>query len=628
MCRRLTFDTRRTFLILIAAAQSISLDEIRNVLAVAPGAKDHDSRRVPFTKDIENLCSPLVTFEKPREGDADDNPLLKLCHKTVEDFFLQDPDSLDMDPKSNLRKYFVTYKRANEAMAIDCLNYLQYKQYESPTLKVGTILSKPIAKEHAFLPYAAMFWAQHCDWVGHGPAKEVTHAALRFLQGPTLRTCLEVQAHVGPYLFGRYVDKRHRASYHMCVKGSRLRVNDSFGVPLPQWLDTLSSQGWTLDRSMCHFIGEWREVLIQHPDGLRYCLPLRKFEPTCHLEPLGEHKNITVAHLEDQYNQFSPLKDFNSNDMQILRVGFRGKTLWVDVLFHQAEGPFQRLQIPLFAKKKSAVQSDHKVLLPDGDFRVWAMNIATRGGNPDIIEAWRLDPHDLSLRWTSHDKSKARKVPLAFSRASVGRRKGSWEIQSTKNFEPDAVRSWSMQVVHVSWKSSRHVPDTNARLLFEEHDHSDSSSSESEEEGKEDSPAPVSPESASDDDSDDDSDNESTTSQSRATETADETSHADSESDEDEGQITDCLILTPCDEDPSWHPWSGAHQIWARIGCAAHPVLPLLAVSHTARQLEVIDTVTRDQKMKHLPDLADLQDTPLASLRGMLSTEPVRQDGC
>lgn len=617
----LIIDTRRTFSILIAAAQSISLDEIRNILAVTPNAKDHDARRVPFTKDIQNLCIPLVTFGKPRQGDDDDNPLLKLCHKTVEDFFLQSPESLNMDRTSKLRKYFVTYKQANEAIAMDCLSYLQYKRYENPTLGLAALLSKPIAKEHAFLPYAATFWAQHCDVVRPSPAKELGQAALSFLQGPTLRTCLEVQTYVGPYLFGRYVGRKDRSSYKMCIKGSRERDSDSFGVPLPQWLDTLSTEGWTVDRSMCHFIGEWREVLISHPDGLASCLPLRKFEPACHLSPQGEHKTINVAHLEDHYKHLSSVKGSDPKDGQLLGVAFRGKTLWVDLLLSRSHGTFKRLQLPLFTKKKSIVQSDHRILLPEEDRCDWTLTIASHMGAPETVEAWRLDPHNLSIISISHDSSKQRKVPLAFSRENVGRRKGSWEVQSTQNFEPNAVRSDSMQVVHVTWKSHKHAPDENLRLLFEDDD-SESSSSESEEEEVE-NPVAVSPESSSDDDSEDDSVTESTASHSRGTETANETSDTDSDSEADEGHITDCLILKTCDGDPSWHPWSGSNQVWSHIGCAVHPVLPVLAVSHTARQLEVIDTATRTQKTKHLPDVSDLQDVPLASLRGKKAIKPV-----
>lgn len=624
----LTSAPRRTFSFLIAAAQSISLDEMRNVLAVTSYAKDHDLRRVPFTKDIENLCSPLITLGNPRDGDGDDNPLLKLCHKTVEDFLLQSPDDLDLDPTSKLRKYFVTYNQANEAIAMDCLTYLQYKRYENSALEVGAILSKPIPKDHAFLPYAATFWAQHCDAIGPSAVKEVGQAVLKFLQGPTLRTCLEIQAYVGPYLFSRYVDRRDQALYQMCIKGSRVRDNDSFGVPLPQWLDTLSSQAWSVDRSMCHFIGEWREVLTSHPDGLVSCLPLREFEPACHLSPLRGHKNINVAHLEEQYKHLGSVKDVDRKNFQLLGVAFRGKTLWVDVLFYRSRGNFQRLQIPLFAKKKSTLQSDHEVLLPEEGLRNWTMSIANRAANIDTLEAWRLDPQNLSIRCISYDTSKQRKVPLAFAKENDGKRKGLWEVQSAQRFEADAVRSGSMQVVHVTWKSSKRLSDTNLALAFEGDDDSDTSSSESEEEEMEE-PAPVSPESASesssDDDSDDDSVTESTTSQSRETETADETSDTNSDSGTDEGHITDCLIMTPCDGDPSWHPWPGAHQVWSRIGCAVHPKLPLLAVSHTARQLEVIDTSTRTQETKHLPDVSDLQDAPLASLRGMNSMQSLPQ---
>lgn len=308
-------------MVLIAAAQSISLDEIHNILAVAPHAKDHDSRRVPFANNIERLCSPLVTFGKARKDDDDDNSILRLCHKTVEDFFLQNPDSLDLDPTSKLRKYFVTPEKAHVAIAMDCLTYLQYKRYENPTLDIGAIVSKPILKEHALLPYAATFWAQHFDVTKRSPSKEVGQAVMNFLQGPALRTCLAVQAHIGPYLFGRHVGKKGRTSYRMCIKGSRVRDNDSFEIPLPQWLDTLSPQGWTVDRSMCHFIGKWREVLTTHPDGLELCHLLRKFEPACHLAPQGESKNMNIAHLEESYKYLSSVKGFHPKDAQLLGVG-------------------------------------------------------------------------------------------------------------------------------------------------------------------------------------------------------------------------------------------------------------------------------------------------------------------
>lgn len=612
-------------MILIAAAQSISLDEIQNILAVTPHAKDHDSRRVPYANNIERLCSPLVTFGKARKDDDDDNSILKLCHKTVEDFFLQNPDSLNLDPASKLRKYFVTPEKAHVAIAMDCLTYLQYKRYENPTLDIGAIVSKPIPKDHAFLPYAATFWAQHFDVTKQSPSEEVGQAVMKFLQGPALRTCLAVQAHIGPYLFGRYVGKKGRTSYRMCIKGSRVRDNDNFGIPLPQWLDMVSPQGWTVDRSMCHFIGEWREVLTTHPDGLELCHPLRKFEPACHLTPQGENKNINITHLEESYKHVGSVKHVDPKDARLLGVAFRGKTLWVDLLLHRSQGNSERLQIPLFTKKKSIVQSDHRVLLPEGDHYDWGMAIASRAGSSETIEAWTLDPQNLTIRCISQDISKQRKVPLAFSRENVGRRKGSWKVQSTQNFKHDSLGNGSMQVAHVTWKSSKRVVDTNLKLLFEEEDDSDSSSSDSEEEeANNQRPVSSGSESSSDDDSDDDSDSVSSAPDSRGTETAIETSDTDSESDADEGQISDCLVLVPCDGEPSWHPWSGPHQVWSRVSCAVHPTLPLLAVSHTARQLEVIDTTTRTQKTKHLPDLADLQDAPEASLRGMKTPDPQR----
>jgi hypothetical protein len=106
---------------------------------------------------MEKLYSPLIIFGKPRKGNDNNNPLLKLYYKTIKDFFLQSLDNLGIGPTSKLRKYFVSYKQANEAIAMDCLTYLQYKRYEKPTYKMSTILTKLIKKEHVFLPYTAIF---------------------------------------------------------------------------------------------------------------------------------------------------------------------------------------------------------------------------------------------------------------------------------------------------------------------------------------------------------------------------------------------------------------------------------------------------------------------------------------
>lgn len=376
-----------------------------------------------------------------------------------------------------------------------------------------------------------------------------------------------------------------------------------------------------LDRSMCHFISEWREVLLQHSDRLESCLPLRHFEHSCHLTRSRGHKHVSVAGLEEQCKHLIPSGKLGIKNFQTLHVTFRGTTLWVDVLFQPLHGDFQFLQIPLFTKKKSIIQNDHRALLPDGDLLDWILSAKGQKGN-HTIEAWKADPHDLSIRRHLDDMSKHYKVPLAFSSASVGRRKGSWEIQSTQSFESGGEMQGSIEVVHFTWKSNTQVADANLRLFHEQHHDSDSSSSESDEE-EEDTTSPASPESMSDDDSDDDSVVESTTTPSRAAEIEERTSCADSESDTKAGQMTDCLVLIPSEHDPSWYPWSGTQQIWARRGCAAHPTLPLLAVSHTARQLEVIDTLTGTQKTRQLPDLADLQDAPMASLRGMKLLNPV-----
>lgn len=538
---------------------------------------------------------------------------MTLCHKTVQDFFEQDPDNIEPDTgfTPELRKYFVTPAQANERLGLDCLTYLQYARYQKSGVDLGSILSTPVAVEHAFLRYAAAFWAQHLACVS--PSRELDRAVQAFLRSPAFWTCLSVQARVVPYLFGRYCGGRG-GIYKMSLRGSS--GDNCFGLPLPDWLEPYSQSGGCLDKSLCSFVEEWREVLITCPTGLELCPPLDQSQPSCHLTPLKKSKILKLAHLEDHFQSL-----ISPEEAHFFDLSFRGKTLWADLLLTKAEGRVQRLQVPLFTGKKTK-SDEHPVLIDPMEAAGWMLSVVRATEAPETLAAWKVDPSTLSLRRVMHDHSQEQRPPLAFSKANLGRKKGFWNVVHAQDFLPRASEARSTAIMHMEWVSQK-PSRPSGTLTIDEDTESNSDSDEPESESED-----SSSDSESDSDDDDTSSIAEHPSDGTKNKLSNDTSDTDyeSEAEEEDGSITDCLIVAPFDGEPRWYPWSGARRLWSRITCAPHPELPLLVVSHTARQIEVMNLVKGTRETKHLPERADLDEEPLASVRGASVVAP--RDNC
>lgn len=587
---------------LIGAAQSITLNELSNLLAVSSDAEDYDCRRIPSTQVIKDLCSPLMVFQAPKDGDASDNPLVALCHKTVEDFFTQNPDEISPDTgyQADLRQYFVTPHLADARLGLDCLAYLQYARYQKPDVDLGTILSRPVAPEHAFLPYAATFWWLHLSMIH--PTPKVNAAVQAFLRSPAFWNCLSAQAHVSPYLFGRYSSCRDRRYFKMGVKIRAQCEEARVGLPLPDWLDS-SEEGKCLDRSLCSFAEEWREVLLTYPHGLDSCPPLVQSEPSCYLTPLNLVKTVKVARLGENLPTVCPAQ------RQVLHdVSFRGKTLWATMICFRPGGSLEKRQVPLFSSKSP--QSEELGLLVDTtESSTWTPSVVHVDGQKNTSQAWSVHPSTLTLRRIMLDCSTEHKTPLAFAKEHMGRRKGSWTVASVQDVPSRGVTRGALQVIHMAWvaeKAATRLPRTET----ESNDDDDSG---------EDAASDAAGPSHDEPESDDDSDNDSSSSGAAENDPTPETSDTDSDEFESagDGLPTDCLIVAPVGGKPSWYPWSSSRRVWSKISCAIHPILPLLVVSYAARAIEVINVITLTKETKHLPELADLDEAPQASLRGM-----------
>lgn len=561
---------------------------------------------MPFIGTIRDLCSPFVVFDKPVQGDDPDNPLLKLCHKTVEEFFQQSPDSIDLK-SGKLERYFVNSEQADESIGLDCITYLQYDRYQHSNIvsNLDSILRKPIPREHAFLAYAATFWTQHLERVP--PTPELYNAIHDFLCSPAFWTCLAVQTRVGRYLFGRYIGCKSSSQYRMGIRGSRTRGDDCFGLPLPRWLDRYSHEGLLLDRSMCHFIDEWREVLLTCTEGLLSCLPLILCEPSCHLDPPEKPRHCRVAHLSQHLPEARVV-----GRCHLLGVAFTGKTPWADLLYQVRDHPgqFQHLRVPLFMPKKE-VNAKKKAILKRldslplcEDSKSWTVTTTKLGGEADSLEAWMIVAENLSFRRVIQRFSECHRVPSEISARVTGRRKGKWNTMSIHEIEG---ATGPLLSVHMSWIYHRAFLGQGSLRPVEtaaDEDSDDDTNTSSEED---------------DDDissSDDDVSETSSTGPPESTEkSSSATSTADPASDTDDSLATDCLVVVPLGGKPYWLPWSVGQRIWSRVQVTTHPTLPIVAVTHTARQLEVIDLKQGTKTTKHLLESPD-EEVPLASVRG------------
>ncbi|KAF2092131.1 hypothetical protein K490DRAFT_53278 [Saccharata proteae CBS 121410] len=147
----------RAFTMLAIAQQPLSQIELLNALAIREGAENYDSQRKPAGKLIEELCSRLVTFDRSCRG-CQDNLVLRFPHKTIQDFFLEDPDAMDVPEIA--RKYFPGELSAHIDFGKTCLTILNYKSYQ----KCDNILAEIknySTSQHASFKYAATFWFQH-----------------------------------------------------------------------------------------------------------------------------------------------------------------------------------------------------------------------------------------------------------------------------------------------------------------------------------------------------------------------------------------------------------------------------------------------------------------------------------
>jgi len=257
---------RRIFTMVVGAIQPLRLSELSHAVAASSGGPDYSTTRLPKLELIQELCSSLVVFDRTSKGGEDD-PLIKVAHKSIQDFFLQDPDSLDL-PNDYVRQYFVSTSAANLELGQSCLEYLSYGRYLQPQ-DISLILDNP---DHAFLQHAAALWHMYLSEADH--SEELFNKVKIFIQSQAFWTCIAVQSRIAPHLFAHYQQTadglfRPRATG---TKEDEEAGTAHYAIPLPEWLGEYEPSGAQMVQAFYSFVREWHQVLNSHPSVGDQCI--------------------------------------------------------------------------------------------------------------------------------------------------------------------------------------------------------------------------------------------------------------------------------------------------------------------------------------------------------------------
>lgn len=525
-------------MILTSSVQSMTWSELRGALAIRRGATNHSAALEPHENKIHGLCGSLLVFDRSSK-ENEDNPKVKFCHKTIADFLKQDPDDLFLDISScpnpaKLRAFFVDPTNAATQIGLDCLTLLQYDCYKQLE-NVKTVLEDNMLA-NAFLKYAAAFWFLHLE--EGNQTQEVYLAIEKFMQSPNFWTCVAVQSHIVPYVFGRYAETAP-GCYQMGLRRANLCEQDSFGVPLPTWLEEYAQKSADLDSDFCSFISDWHEVLAFKPGALSQCVRLNSAKSKLRTNP-HQPETMRVWRATDKMN-LTNLSDIFINSVYLSE----GKLFAQMISCHESasKDQWRYHQVSAFSKsieitapvninfssiKKSGQCNNFQINKVDGNLRFMA-----------------FDEENLQFKCSSGD---------------------SWDVSATPDTFQSAKPGYRWRVV---WKDAQ---TTEHGLMTVFHVSEEMIKAESVDECE------------SDDYSDSDSDSSSDSNSESGSDSETSVSHSNDSGYEEnqdkkqcsKGHIRDWLLVVLDPRRPLWIPISLDDRQRGGIAYAIHPSLPLL----------------------------------------------------
>ena len=152
---------------------------------------------VPRAPNIKGLFPPLI--ETADDDKEPGNPLCRLCHSTVQEFLITNPEVLRVEDTRVVTPLFsnvISPQRIGDL----CLRYLSQPRYSNLLeIPVGnkhegwTVFSDDRhARQHAFLSYCTKYWNRHLEDLN--PTPELRKALYGFLRSPNFQTLLQAQS--------------------------------------------------------------------------------------------------------------------------------------------------------------------------------------------------------------------------------------------------------------------------------------------------------------------------------------------------------------------------------------------------------------------------------------------------
>lgn len=205
---------------------------------------------------LQRLFAPLIEMQE--EPDHPGNPLCRLCHGTVHEFLISNPNVLCIEAK-NQASFLdsISPSRVGDL----CLRYLSQRRYavllEPPWHSCHEPLSygQESVQQHGLLPYCAKYWDRHLEDLT--PTSDLRKTISLFLNSPNFQTLLQVQS---LYVTGQFAQF---TILHNDVELSRSMHRRVF----PSWFnrsdtDRQESVDYqTYRKDYRHFFHEWAYLL-------------------------------------------------------------------------------------------------------------------------------------------------------------------------------------------------------------------------------------------------------------------------------------------------------------------------------------------------------------------------------
>ena len=140
---------RRVLQWLAFAIIPLTITELHIAIAIDPALKHLDEEAcLSCAEDIMDLCGSLISMS--------DQGTVSLAHFSVKDYLL----STDIRLKSTISIYAMTKEDANHDLAVDCLSYLSFEEFEEGPSVTSSSYAERLTK-NPLLKHAAVGWAYY-----------------------------------------------------------------------------------------------------------------------------------------------------------------------------------------------------------------------------------------------------------------------------------------------------------------------------------------------------------------------------------------------------------------------------------------------------------------------------------